>query len=112
LSKTKNYDERFVPLSTRAVELFAKVRGRDETKVFTFSSATLDTLFRKARSKVEKEMPAISSLHFHDTRHEACTRLSRKLAVLELARVIGHRDLKSLLIYYNPTPEELAAKLN
>jgi integrase len=57
-------------------------------------------------------MPSISTLHFHDSRHEACTRLSNKLTVLELARVIGHRDLKSLLIYYNPTPEELAAKLD
>ncbi len=111
LNKTKNYDERFVPLSAGAVALFAKMRGRDENRVFTFSSATLDTMFRKARSKVEKKIPKISSLHFHDTRHEACTQLSGKLTVLELARVIGHRDLKSLLIYYNPTPEELAAKL-
>jgi integrase len=111
LSKTKNYDERFVPLSTRAVELFEKLRGRDESSVFTFSTATLDTMFRKAREKSKKKIPVIATLHFHDTRHEACTRLSKKLSVLELARVIGHRDLKSLLIYYNPTPEELAAKL-
>lgn len=112
LDKTKNYDERYVPLSRRAVELFEALRGRDETTVFTFSTASLDTMFRKARLEAAKKIPALSTLHFHDTRHEACTRLSKKLTVLELARVIGHRDLKSLLIYYNPTPEELAAKLD
>jgi integrase len=112
LSKTKNYDERHVPLSKRAVELIDKLRGRDETTVFTFHGQSLGTLFRKARQRAAKDMPSISTLHFHDSRHEACTRLSNKLTVLELARVIGHRDLKSLLIYYNPTPEELAAKLD
>jgi integrase len=112
LSKTKNYDERHVPLSKRAVELIERLRGRDETSLFTFTSATMDALFRKARIKAAKKLPGISTLHFHDSRHEACTRLSKKLSVLELARVIGHRDLKSLLIYYNPTPEELAAKLD
>jgi integrase len=112
LSKTKNYDERHVPLSKRAVELIEKLRGRDETTVFTFHGQSLGTLFRKARQRAAKDMPSISTLHFHDSRHEACTRLSNKLTVLELARVIGHRDLKSLLIYYNPTPEELAAKLD
>jgi integrase len=111
LPQTKNSDPRSVPLSTRAVELLRKVHGRG--KLFTVSSASLDTLFRKARASVVKEgkMPEIASLHFHDSRHEACTRLARKVTVLELARIIGHRDLKSLLIYYNPTTQELAEKL-
>ena len=49
----------------------------------------------------------ITDLHFHDTRHEACTRLARKLEVLDLARMIGHKDLRSLMIYYNATASEL-----
>jgi hypothetical protein len=31
---------------------------------------------------------------------------------MELARVIGHRDLRSLMVYYNPTAAELAGKLD
>ena len=50
-------------------------------------------------------------LHFHDTRHEAITRLAKRLDVLELARVVGHRDPRSLMIYYNETAEQLAKKL-
>ena len=53
----------------------------------------------------------VHDLHFHDTRYEAVTRLSKKLEVLELARVIGHNDIKSLMIYYNATIDELADKL-
>ena len=50
-------------------------------------------------------------LRFHDSRAEAIWRLSKKLDVLELARVIGHRDIKSLLIYYQTDADELADRL-
>jgi len=48
---------------------------------------------------------------FHDTRHEALTRIARKLDVLDLARMVGHRDARSLMIYYNATAEEIAQRL-
>ncbi|MDC7252931.1 hypothetical protein NMY25_001792 [Wohlfahrtiimonas chitiniclastica] len=51
-------------------------------------------------------------LTFYDARHEACTRLARKLEVLDLARMIGHRDPRSLMIYYNPTASEIAERLD
>lgn len=109
LPETKNSDSREVPLSNRAAFLLDKLSGRDP--VFTVSSRAVDDIFREARDELSKKTASIKTLHFHDSRHEACTRLAQKLSVLELARVIGHRDLKSLLIYYNPTVEELASKL-
>ena len=53
-------------------------------------------------------VPALAGITFHDTRHAACTRLAKKLHVLELARMIGHRDLKSLMIYFNESAEDTA----
>lgn len=53
----------------------------------------------------------IANLTFRDSRAEAIWRLSKKLDVMELARMIGHRDLKSLLIYYQTTAAELADRL-
>ena len=50
-------------------------------------------------------------LHFHDSRSEAIWRLSKKLDVLELARVIGHRDVRSLMIYYQTDADTLADRL-
>lgn len=106
LPKTKNGDQRDVPLSTRAVDLLAAMVGVDAVKVFTITSASLDALFRKVRDACK-----LDDLHFHDTRATALTNLSKKLDVLELARMVGHRDLKSLMIYYRPTASTLAAKL-
>jgi len=63
-------------------------------------------LFRAARDPLP-----IENLCFHDTRHEAITRLARKLEILDLARTIGHKDLRSLMIYYNATASEIAGRL-
>lgn len=103
LPKTKNGDARAVPLSARAVELLRLLPGR---RPFTISSASLDTLFRKARDRA-----GVADLHFHDSRGEAITRLARKLDLMELCDMIGHRDPKSLLFYYKASPERTAAKL-
>lgn len=101
LDRTKNGDARDVPLSTRALELFAKVPGG-----FTVTDRTRDASFRKARIRA-----GLNGFTFHDSRAVALTRLSRKLNVMELARVIGHRDPRSLMIYYRESAETLAAKL-
>lgn len=104
LDLTKNGDARDVPLTGRAVELLQRMPT--DGRLFPVSSGTLDVLFRRAVKDAR-----IEGLTFHDSRHEACTRLARKLNVLELAKMIGHRDPKSLMIYFNPTASEIAEKL-
>ena len=105
LPKTKNGTKRDVPLSPRAAEILAQL-SKDNTTCFGVSSASLDALFRKA-----KKSALIEGMTFHDSRHEAITRLAKKLNVLELARMVGHKDLKELQTYYNETAEEIAKKL-
>jgi integrase len=109
LEATKNGDSRNVPLSKRAVELLQLLidaaAGRQE--LFRLKSASADAVFRKVRNELE-----IVDLHFHDTRHEATTRLARKLDVLDLARMTGHRDPRSLMVYYNATATEVAGRLD
>lgn len=107
LPKTKNGDARMVALSREALRILEEQKGLDPVKVFTVDLASADTLFRKAVKSA-----GITDLHFHDSRSEAITRLSRKLDVLELARQVGHRDLKSLLIYYAPSAADMAKKLD
>lgn len=106
LPETKNGDQRDVPLSTKAVELLTLMRGKDKQFVFTITAASLDALFRKARDKCD-----IKNLHFHDSRANAITALSKKLDVLDLARMIGHRDIKNLMIYYRKTASDIANRL-
>lgn len=106
LNDSKNSDPRDVALSRRAVELFERLPA-DRGRVFTCSRDTASTLFRRAVRAAQ-----IGNLTFHDTRHEAITRLARKLDVLDLARMIGHRDLRSLRVYYNATATEIAGRLD
>lgn len=107
LPRTKNGDARSVALSQAALAILEQQRGLDPEMVFTVDSASADALFRKAVKKA-----GIADLHFHDSRSEAITRLSKKLDVLELARQVGHRDLKSLMHYYHASAEDMAKKLD
>ena len=104
LPKTKNGESREVPLSPRAKEIIELVKGFE--RPFPVATRTRDALFRKVLARTD-----IVNLHYHDSRAEAIFRLSKKLDVLELARVIGHRDINSLRHYYHATADELADKL-
>lgn len=101
----KNRVKRDVPLSQRAKDLL-KLLPNEGDLYFGMTAPQLDGLFRKARDAAD-----VGDLTFHDTRHLAITRLARKLTILELARMVGHKDLRMLQIYYNETAEEIAKKL-
>jgi integrase len=101
---------REVPLSRHAIRLLKPVADRE--KCFTITSGSLDTLFRKARDRLAVAHPEIAELHFHDSRAEALTRLSRKVDVMTLAKISGHADLKILhKTYYRESAEDIAARL-
>lgn len=102
LTMTKNGTSRQVPLSNRARELLTFVPG-----LWDMTAQQFDALFRRGRDR-----SGIKDLVFHDTRHEAITRLAKKLNVLDLARMVGHKDVKMLMVYYNETAESLADKLD
>jgi len=105
LPLTKNGDRREVPLSPKARAILAALPVTD-APIFDLNPGTRDMLFRRIRDRCR-----IVGLHFHDSRSEAIWRLSKKFDVMELARVIGHRDLRSLLLYYRADAAELAARL-
>lgn len=105
LPKTKNGDARDVPLTKRAVEIL-KVLPLGFGPAFGLTDDLRDALYRKVRAKTPHK-----DIHFHDTRGEAIWRLSKKLDVMQLARVVGHQDLKSLMHYYNETAADMAKRL-
>jgi integrase len=105
LPMTKNGTARDVPLSTEAVRLLRALPHADP--VFGLSSRQIDALWRKLRDRA-----GVADLHFHDARHTAITRLSKKLDVLALARMVGHRNLSQLMAYYNETAADLAKRLD
>lgn len=135
LPDTKNGYSRDVPLSSRAVSILKALpcSGDGEEhksddrqgSVFPTTAMALRKGFvraieraqasyaddcRKARQKPIKGF--LDDVHFHDTRHEAASRMAEKLSnVLELSAVTGHKDLRMLKRYYHPRAEDLAKKL-
>jgi integrase len=103
--------QRFVPITRQARRLLSlldeSARRVGRKTYFSISSEVLDTLFRKARDQM-----LINNLRFHDARAAALTRLARKVDVMTLARISGHRDQNQLLkSYYRESPAEIAARL-
>jgi integrase len=106
LLKTKNGDTREVPLSPEAMKILRELLADGRQELFLVSKESRDALFRKARNKTP-----IPNLHFHDSRSEGISRLSKKMDVLELARVVGHRDIRSLMFYYRADAAAIARRL-
>jgi integrase len=108
--KKSQASKRDVPLSKKAIEIIEvmlEASPSDSPSVFNVVESQIDSMFRKA-----KKSSGVSGLTFHDLRHTAITRLANKLHVLDLARMIGHKDLKKLQIYYNPSATDLANLLD
>ncbi|WP_036661823.1 site-specific integrase [Pandoraea sp. SD6-2] len=107
LPMTKNGTARNVPLSSRAIELLKMLPAVPKGEsLFALSASSRDALFRKARDRSQ-----IPDVTFHDTRHEAITRLAKKLQPLDLARMTGHRNISELMTYYNATATDIAGRL-
>ncbi len=101
---TKTCTARDVPLSRTARNLVKTARESTNSEMLMpIKMGTLKSCFEKMRNRI-----GIKDLHFHDTRHEATTRLAKKLHVLDLARVTGHSNINELMTYYNKDARELA----
>ncbi len=107
IPRTKNGYPRNVPLSSRAVALFDKLAiGGPDNAVAPVDAGTFGVYFRRAVKEA-----GIENMRFHDTRREALTRTAEKLPnVAELARASGHRELRSLMVYFEPDVTATADK--
>lgn len=100
---------RLVPLTPAGVRLLRVLvaSAPDDARLIGLSPASLDTLFRRITRQV-----LVADAHFHDARATALTSMSRRMDVLTLARISGHRDLSLLLsTYYRERAEDVAARL-
>jgi integrase len=105
LDKTKS-KPRWVSLSTEAVRLI-KLLPRRSDRLFTTNADSASNMFGRYVKQA-----GIKNLTFHDTRHEAATRLTEQLNPFELAAQLGHSNLKQTMDYYNKNASRRAAKLN
>lgn len=109
LDDTKNGDERDVPLSPGAIEVLAELDALnpDSPDFFIVGEGSVTKLWADARARAG----CAKGVHFRHSRREGIRRLSKRLEILDLARAVGHRDLNSLMIYYQESASDLAKKL-
>ena len=108
IPKSKNGDARDVPISARARALLDLLGAQDSGPIVGVIANTFQNVWNNAKKGTPRE-----DLHFHDARHEATTRFAKLVpTVLHLQKITGHRDLKSLLVYFNPDADELAGLLD
>jgi len=98
VSDPKTGHDREVPLSTKAVGLW---KGG-----WNLTAGSISTMFA-GRCKAL----GIVGLKFHDLRHTACTRNAARLSILELCKMMGWKNPKFAMVYYNEATSKIAAKL-
>lgn len=106
---TKNGETRDVPLSKEAKRLLSLLLVENDilvpVKVKTFKRTWIRM----------RDEAGLSHINFHDTRHEAITRMvrNRKLPVEVLAKITGHKTINILInTYYNPNAQDLVEMFN
>ncbi|ENX00866.1 hypothetical protein F900_01850 [Acinetobacter modestus] len=110
LPDTKNGTSRNVPLTTRGRKLLDLLKGR-KGQLLKHNSNSFRLIWQRNLAKVGLN----GVITFHDTRHEAITRLVniQKIPVEILAKITGHRTINILVnTYYNPSASEIAKMLN
>lgn len=109
LPRTKNGDERTVPLSPDAIAILqmAKINS-DRQNVFGMSKDAITKAMQETRNRA-----GIHNLTFHDLRHEATSRLfeNTDLDVMEIKTITGHRSLQMLARYSHLRTHRLADRL-
>lgn len=121
---TKTRTRRVVAFGKEAGEILKAVMTLGLDPIFGLIDQQRDTLFRKARDRagLGDEMGdgvlVRQGLHFHDGRATFCTWAASPgpdgephLDVLSLAKQIGHKNLRQLMTYFRPRPEDLANRL-
>lgn len=127
LTRTKNGDNRQVPLSTPAMAMLQKYVAANKGKIserggrlFPFwegdhDEAVLDITTRDLSRTFAQVFAAagVRDFHFHDLRHEATCRLYVKTTLSDvlIAKITGHRDLRMLKRYASLRGSDLAQRL-
>lgn len=113
LDRTKNGDSRQVPLSTVAVKVLADFKGFPWVKTQSQAEYRRVTSLLSRRFGTIFELAGCADLHFHDLRHEAVCRLYErtKFSDVQIARITGHKDLRTLRRYASLRGSDLASGL-
>lgn len=105
---TKNGEVQVRPLTPEALALLGEIpQGiKPSARVFPVDQKAFKVRYARLVNRA-----GLEDLTYHDLRHEATSRLAKIFPnPLDLMRVTGHKDLKSLARYYHADASELAGR--
>jgi integrase len=110
---------RNVPLTARAIELLQLLKDTmpaDQKPMERLANPPylvgLDDSQRDSLWRKSVKMAGVEDLHYHDTKHEAATKMCKFLDVLALSHALGVKDVKLLRdVYYQNDAQRSAALL-
>ena len=118
---TKNGHARQLPLSPAALEVLRSMpRDIAGGQIFTMQAHSVTPAFAPAVDRARARYVEaggtdphfLAGLHFHDLRHEACSRLAEMgLSAFELSSVSGHRTLQLAARYCHMQADKMADRL-
>jgi integrase len=116
IRETKNGHPRTIPLSKTAVEILSAMRpvnGQAKDRVFLVTANAFQIAWQRCKKRIAINHPNISTLRFHDLRHEAISRFFEiGLTIPEVALISGHRDPRMLFKYTHLRAEDIVSKIN
>lgn len=108
----KGGKSRIVPLTPNAVSLIEPIYNSELGKELVFqighvtSADGLGRAFTKACTDV-----GLAGRQFRDLRHEAASRMAKYMNMQTLMKILGHSTSSMVMVYYNPTPEDLQLEI-
>lgn len=113
VNKSKTYTGiRIVPLTNEAINILKRMNKLKPTNS-TDSVFKLENPHQVATAFIDiKRDNNLHGFTFHDARANAITYLASKLDVLDLARIVGHSNVNTLMIYYRKSIKDIAKELN
>jgi integrase len=126
LMDSKTGPSRTVPLSKRALDLLRSIPRGPNEKLFQVKPNAVTLAFIRARKRargiyeaeckengIEVDDEFLMNLRLHDMRREATSRLleDKKLEIIEVMSVTGHKDARMLDLYTKLRAERIAKKL-
>lgn len=121
---TKNGRVRDVPLSPTAIAILEAQPRQPARSIIGIEPHSVTQSMRRAAARARKkhvddleksgaqpDPDFCQDVHFHDLRHEACSRLAEIFAMHELMKITGHQSSKMLASYYHPSAADFSARM-
>lgn len=110
LTQTKTKNAVYIPLNSNALNILEKQKHNEE---FVFNLSEHPASINRTSKKLFKKAEINKKVHFHCARHTFATLLvTSGVNIFTISKLMGHKDIKSTLVYAKVMDEEKEKAVN